>query len=383
MPESAGSRPKLQPKKYKRIVATVTNDLMTDQRMQRICSSLMDWADEVVLVGVDNKASRPLPAFSFQTARLSVAAAKGFLFFASYNLRLFFFLLKQPKGTLLWSVDLDTLLAGVLAAKLKCFRCVYDAHEYYVESPEIVDRPLIKWFWRVVARLTIPFADAYVTVGPALAQIMSKRYRVDFQVIRNVPFKKIPAAVVKELPEKPILLYQGALNLGRGLPQLIEAMHQLPNCVLQIAGAGDIEAELKANALPFGDRIMFLGRLDPQTLAKVTDDATIGLNLLEHLGESYYYSLANKAFDYAQSGLPAVHMDFPEYQVFSQAAVLIKNLEPDTIARAIQTLLNPKNYHAASRAALLIGQTNHWENEKEILAQVLSAKEQRRKDAKN
>ncbi|WP_205127803.1 hypothetical protein, partial [Okeania hirsuta] len=51
-------------------------------------------------------------------------------------------------------------------------------------------------------------------------------------------------------------------------------------------------------------QVKFLGYLDPEELRRITPQAHLGLNLLENKGLSYYYSLANKTFDYLQAGLP-------------------------------------------------------------------------------
>ena len=53
-------------------------------------------------------------------------------------------------------------------------------------------------------------------------------------------------------------------------------------------------------------------------------------------------SLANRFFDYIHSAVPQVAMNYPEYRSFNEqfeVAVLIDDLEPDTIATAINRLL--------------------------------------------
>ena len=79
------------------------------------------------------------------------------------------------------------------------------------------------------------------TVNESLAQILGEKYDKQFAFIRNVPLAFTERHPVNK---KPYILYQGALNKGRGLEVLIEAMQGVP-LELWIAGKGDLEAELK------------------------------------------------------------------------------------------------------------------------------------------
>ncbi len=130
----------------KKIVFTVTNDLTYDQRMQRICKSLTDAGYDVTLVGFFKKRSIKLIQKSFQQHRIHVFFKKGKLFFFEYNLKLFFWLLLK-KFDIYCGIDLDTLIPVYLNAKIKSKPCVYDAHEYYTQLPEVIHRRYINHFW--------------------------------------------------------------------------------------------------------------------------------------------------------------------------------------------------------------------------------------------
>lgn len=282
---------------------------------------------------------------AFRQKRLSCFFRKGKLFYLEYNLRLFLYLLSQ-KTDIIHAVDLDTLLPAILCKRIKEVRVMYDAHEYFTETPEVVRRPAVQRIWARVADRTIPRADAAITVGPALARIMSERYGRTFGCVRNLPkAKPFPALAEREQP--PVILYQGALNEGRGLETMITAMRNIPNAQLWLAGEGDLSESLREQASEeaFSDRIHFLGFVNPAELTTLTPKATLGLNLLVNRGLSYYYSLANKAFDYLQAGVPAVHMNFPEYNSLASqygGMVLLDELSPTRLARLINDLLgNP------------------------------------------
>jgi glycosyltransferase involved in cell wall biosynthesis len=355
----------------KKIICTVTNDLTYDQRMIRICSSLAGAGYEVLLVGRRKKSSIPLQERTFQQKRLNCWLEKGKFFYIEYNIRLFFFLL-FTSFDILNAVDLDTLLPGFLMTRLKRKKLVYDAHEYFTEVPEVVRRPRIQQLWEGLARFILPkLKDAY-TVGPELARLMGEKYGLNFQVIRNVPYRS-QRAVDIEKSAPPILLYQGVLNEGRGLEHVIEAMQQLDGPELWLAGEGDLSELLRTQVdqMQLTEKVKFLGYLPPEELARLTPKAFLGLNLLENKGLSYYYSLANKCFDYIQAGVPSLQMDFPEYRALNEeygTFVLLKNLSPDTLVESIRQLINdPDRYRHLKNNCLKAREALNWDKEEEKL----------------
>ncbi len=357
-----------------RIVCTVTTDLNHDQRMLRICSSLQKAGHDVLLVGRKLPASRPLPERIFYQKRLACFFSRGMWFYFEYNLRLFFFLLTY-RADLINAVDLDTLLAGTLTSQLSGKACIFDAHEYFTELPELTDRPKVKRIWERIARYCIPKVQAAYTVGPALANILTEKYGTQFIAIRNVPFRRtLDAPPAKEEP--PVILYQGALNTGRGLEQAITAMQKVANAQLWLAGEGDLSQDLRrlAKKLKVKDRVRFLGWVSPEDLWKLSPRATIGLNLLQNKGLNYYYSLANKAFDYIQAGIPSLNMDFPEYRQIQEAFepfLLIDDLDPVQLAEKINFLLHDQEaYQQISTNCLKAASTLHWEKEEDLLLEI-------------
>ena len=83
--------------KIKTVIISVTNDLSHDQRVAKVCDSLMLHGLEVVLVGRKLKSSKSLVR-EYQTKRFKLLFNTGFLFYAEYNLRLFFWLLICKKA---------------------------------------------------------------------------------------------------------------------------------------------------------------------------------------------------------------------------------------------------------------------------------------------
>src|SRR5687767_1010559 len=117
------------------LVFTVTNDLVYDQRMLRICSSLAGAGYHVTLVGRSYRDSPNLLPRPFHQKRLACWSRKGFVFYAEYSVRLFFYLLLK-KMDLVCAIDLDTILPCYLVSRLRKKKRVYDAHELFCEMKE-------------------------------------------------------------------------------------------------------------------------------------------------------------------------------------------------------------------------------------------------------
>lgn len=347
-----------------KIYFTVTNDLSYDQRMIRICTSLANAGYKVVLVGRKIRNSLPLTARPYEQERLSCWFARGKLFYAEYNIRLFIFLLFRKMDGIC-SIDLDTILPCYYISKLKRIRRIHDAHEYFTQQKEIVSRPAIYKFWHRIEKKYLPcFPNGY-TVSQSICDAFGKAYGLHYEVIRNVPLLKEQPAV---LPSAKIILYQGAVNEARGFEQLIPAMKNV-EAVLHIYGDGNFTDQAKALIRMYNleDKVMLKGKLLPEELDAVTKTAYIGLNLVENTGLNQYFSLANKFFDLIHAGVPQVTMNFPEYRSINDrfhVALLIDDLTKSNIENAVNELLNNGPLHASLREhCIAAAKVLNWQQE--------------------
>ena len=76
-----------------KIVFTVSNDLVSDQRMDRICSTLAKNGANITLIGRLTKKSLNIENKEFKQIRLKCFINKGFAFYLILNIRLFLKLL--------------------------------------------------------------------------------------------------------------------------------------------------------------------------------------------------------------------------------------------------------------------------------------------------
>lgn len=338
--------------------------------MQRICGSLAAAGYKVLLVGRQRKRSFLPKQKIFEQKIISCVFNKGKLFYSEYNIRLFFYLLFK-RSDCICAIDLDTILPCFLVSKIKGIKRVYDAHEYFTELNEIKNRPVIYKFWHWVESKMIPRFNNGYTVCRSIADEFYKNYGVKYGIIRNVP-------VLLELKEnekdRKVIIYQGAVNIGRGLNKVVAAMTKI-DAVLWVCGDGNFMKEMRSAVHEYRitDKVIFYGMLKPEELRKKTEEATMAINPFEKTGLNQYLSLPNKFFDYIHAALPQVTMNYPEYQQVNQqfeVACLIDDLEPDTIARTINKLFSDTELFNRLRENCLRARIElNWQlEEKKLLA---------------
>jgi len=351
----------------KKIICTVTTDLNYDQRMQRICSTLASEYD-VLLIGKKWKNSTDLSSRPFEQKRITCIFNKGILFYAEFNIRLFFILLFSSYS-ILCSIDLDTILAGYLASRLRSRTMVYDAHELFTEMPEVKANQLSSAVWTRIEQAIVPRLKYAYTESSGYKQVYERNYDTEFEVIRNVPFY---STANYNFEDRKLIVYQGRFNVGRGLEPLIEALIG-SDYELHLAGDGEVMPELRRLVELHGleHQVKFLGMVTPLELKNLLPTAKVGINLLDPNNEHYKLSFPNKLFDYIMAELPQISMNFPNYQNIlagQSAGVLIDELTPESIRNALDRLYTDESfYESCVTACKTLKQEHNWTKEEEKL----------------
>lgn len=361
----------------KKVILSVTNDLETDQRLHKICSSLIKHGYSVQLVGRRLSYSRKIE-FPFPYKRFSLWFNSGPLFYLNYNLRLLIFLL-FTRADILIANDLDTLTANFLASKIKGKPLVYDSHEYFTEVPELINRKKVRDIWLRMESYLLPRLKYAYTVSEKVAESYSNKYGLKMEVIRNFPKELIlDKEESEEDKEGRTIIYQGALNIGRGLEELIEAINLSEGLKLIIAGTGDIDQSLrtivKQNNLE--SRVVFLGRVEPEQLKSTTKRAMIGVSLEKPMGLNYQYALPNKVFDYIHAEVPVLYSPLSEIvSVLSEFKVgeeLVSH-EPESIAKQLENMLSSDNYIFWQDECRKAAKKLNWESEEKKLIALIKS----------
>jgi glycosyltransferase involved in cell wall biosynthesis len=360
-----------------KVTVSVSNDLVTDQRVHKVCTTLKQNGYEVKLVGRELLNSKPIER-PYPTERMCLLFYRTFFFYAEFNIRLFFYLLFD-KTDIYLSNDTDTLLANYLASVFRRKPLVFDAHEIFPETPEVTDRTLVKRTWTLIEDLIFPRLKNSYTVCESIAKYYNEKYKINMQVVRNIPPKKAKKlrlasqASPINVKGKKVILYQGAVNRGRGIEWMIDAMPLLNNYVFYVVGDGDVLKKLKEKVkrMDLSDKVIFTGKIPFENISAYTAKADIGINLLENWGLSYYYSLPNRIFDYIREGVPVLASDFPEIRKIIKrydTGILINNFDQHHIVSAIKRLSLKGKNNAAFETA---NKELCWENEAAVLLKVM------------
>ncbi|MDZ7741804.1 MAG: glycosyltransferase [Bacteroidota bacterium] len=366
----------------KRIIVSVINDLVTDQRVDKTCRFLTGQGCRVLLVGRKLKNSLPLEGRPYKMHRMKLIWRKGPLFYAEFNIRLFFFLLVR-KSHLLHSNDLDTLLPNYLIHRLKGIPLVYDSHELFTQTPEVINRPFVQNSWKLIEKCIVPRLDRAYTVNASIARIFHFMYKTDFRVVRNIPECKdnIPEGSRNELglpPDKNIILLQGSgINMQRGAEELVEAMRYLDeHYLLLVIGDGDVIDELKeiSRKNELGEKVRFLPKMPFRQLQQYTRQADLGVSIDKDSNPNYRYSLPNKLFDYIHAGVPVMASRLFEIEkIIRQYRIgdFIEDHQPEIIAAKIREMLgNREKLDYWKENLKFAAKELSWQNEQKELKEV-------------
>lgn len=368
-------------------IVAVTNDLTTDQRVHRSCTALAESGYDVLLAGRIRKRSLPLAPRGYRMHRMKLSFDKGPLFYANYNLRLFFFILGK-KTDLVVSNDLDSLPACYYAFRIKRMfggrtKLLHDCHEYFRGVPELVGRKSTTRIWKAIEDHIFPKLKYVTSVNKSVADMYGSEYSKHILVIRNVPFRAksvLPAGKEKYgigAGEK-IILYQGSVNVERGLEEAIQAMKYLrTDAKLVIAGTGDVFDSIRqfAKDQKVGGKVVFLGQIPFQELPPLTRMADLGLSIEKDVSLNYHYALPNKFMDYIQAGVPVLISPFPEMKAIVDKYYIgetIENHDPRHLASRMDAMLmNEGRMELYRQNMALAADELCWENEVRVLKNLL------------
>lgn len=365
----------------KRVILSVTEDLYTDQRMDKMSLFLHKKGFDVTLVGRCYGDSPVLEKRPYQTKRLRLLFRRGFLFYAEYQFRLLLYLLFQ-KCDLLVANDLDTLLPNYLVSKWRKKELVYDSHEYFCGELSVVSKPISYKVWHGIEKRCFPKLKKVITVSQSIVDQYEKEYGIRPYLVRNIPLAGNSFAVTATreslgMPtDKKVLLLQGAgINEGRGGEEIVQLMQYLPDYHLFIVGSGTVLPQLKqmAETMNLQDRITFVPRQTPANLFNYTSLADIGMAIDTDISANLRFSLPNKIFEYIKAGTPMVVSNLVERANIVRkynVGVVAETVTPEAIAQAVKELSNPERLVLCRENCAKAAQELTWENEEKVLETV-------------
>ncbi len=363
-----------------RIIVSVTNDLVTDQRVHKVCTTLVNMKYEVILIGRKLPNSLPINR-DYRTIRMNLFFKKKLWFYAEYNIRLFIKLLFLKKDILL-SNDLDTLLPNFLISKLLDKKLVYDSHELFTEVGELTHRPRVQKVWLSIEKYIFPKLKNVCTVNNSIAHFYHKKYGVSVNIVRNIApklqNKSVDLDFAKRIKgDKKMLILQGSgINIDRGAEEAIKMMQHLNNTILYIIGGGDIFQDLKTLVLrlKLEKKVFLKDKISYDELMEYTKIADLGLSLDKGTNLNYEFSLPNKIFDYIQAETPLLVSNRKEVaSLVSQNNIgwIVKDVEPKKLANKVNEIFaNEKVYASCKQNLKKAAQKYCWEKENQRLIEI-------------
>jgi len=372
----------------KRVVVTVISDLVTDQRVHKVCQTLHDNGYEILLIGAKKKNSLPLEKREYATKRIPLLFQKKIFFFAEFNARLFMRLI-FTRGDIFLGNDLDVMPATYFAARWRRKQIVYDTHEYYMAMAGLDNKVMRKKIWKAIESYIFPRLEYIYTISDSFCDLYRRDYNKELKTVRNVPYLhdkrnvvdhdligKIDAIIPRN---KHLLIFQGAgINPHRGAEELILAMKYLDpeKYHLLLVGGGDIfsliEDMVAQNQLQ--EIITIIPKVPFAVLKHITMQAHLGLSLDKSDNLNHRFGLPNKIFDYLHAGLPVLVSRLIELEKIVnnyQVGTFIENHEPMHIAARIESVFeNPTDLKMWKENTEKVRKELNWENESKIVLEI-------------
>lgn len=369
-----------------KICMMVTNPCVNDARVLKEAGSLSKNGYELVVLGINDKG---IPEFQqkqgFCIKRINRKMKHNSLLGKIEYAYKFIYRGIKEKADIYHAHDLSTLLECYIASRWNGAKLVYDSHELNILVYDGYKKYVNIYYY--IERLLINKTNAIITVNEFIADELKKRYNIKSEIttLMNTPLlgktdslemcSQIEDKIIDKVFGKTVIIYQGVMQAGRGLPQIIQAMNYLDDSYfLLMVGDGPLKSTLEGIANDGKSKnIHFTGLVDHSLLFGYTKIAKIGVIPLENVSLSFYYSAPNKLFEYIHCNVPVLASNFPfisgvitKYNV----GMLIEKIEPEQIANAIKKMLADKEQYSIMRANTYEAKKElNWEiEEKKLLA---------------
>ncbi|MCQ2374855.1 MAG: glycosyltransferase [Salinivirgaceae bacterium] len=296
----------------------------------------------------------------------------------------------------IWANDLPDLKPALKIKKVIGSKVIYDSHEIYIGTLNQFFPSKAK-FYKSLLHKTALFLmtalghmaekkmvkqiDEFVTTSVSFKNYFQQKYNLsDIKIVMNCPRTQTDTDFFDfrkecDLPaDSFIILFQGRLNAGRALMEMIEAQQYVkPNIHLFVLGDGPLKKDMInfCNKLSL-QNVHFIDEVPSSELLHYTRGANAGINLQASINISKHLASANKLFEYTHSGIPTIGSDVPENKLIIEKydlGLLVKN-EPQEIASAINkmSVMDLSRYKANCQKAT---QEYNWEKQENMILQII------------
>ncbi|WP_344170989.1 glycosyltransferase family 4 protein [Pilimelia columellifera] len=280
-----------------------------------------------------------------------------------------------------------------LAGRQHRTELVWDAHEFLPGIKPWAANARWKPGHLAHEREYAPYADAVMTVSPALSELLRDAYRLPEMpsVVLNAPAVDhdpephvgvLTASLRQQCgisSETPLMVYSGVAAEQRGLATMVEAMPQLDGVHVALVvnhPDGKLVADLvdRARTLGVADRLHPLPYVPHWQVVGFLSGADVGVIPIHHW-PNHEIALITKFFEYSHARLPLVVSDVKTMAETVRATgqgEVFRAKDVADFVRAVRAILaDPRRYRAAyDTPGLLEGWT--WEAQVRVLDEVYS-----------
>lgn len=286
--------------------------------------------------------------------------------------------------------DFDTLPLGYILSRQKGVKLVYDAHESYVDMLGNIP-PRLKTAIYHVENSFLKRIDLLITVGEILRESLVRRGARKTCVVGNwkdpkkfqFP-KKVLEKGIKRLniaDNQLVISFIANLGTERQLPQLIEAVKNLPETFLIVGGNGPCRGLVEDAARRYPN-IHYLGYVNPDKIPFYTALSDVVFYGFDPINPNAKYSAPNKLFEALAAGKPVISGNFGEIGRIvreTQGGHILSTYSTDEIKKALSLLSNSAAIERFAEKARNAGLNEYcWDKARLILLRKYEGLSQKR-----
>lgn len=297
----------------------------------------------------------------------------------------------------IWTNDLPDLKPALKLKEKIGSKVIYDSHEIFVGTLNQFFPSKAKWYKSILYKTAlfvmstlgnwaekkmVKSADEFVTTSISFKNYFKNKYkRDDIQIVMNCPNIQTAndfydfRSEYNLSSDSFVLLFQGRLNAGRALIEMIESMAYVKSNVhLFVIGDGTLKKDMqkRMTELSLQEKVHFIDEVPSSELLRYTRGADAGINLQASINISKHLASANKLFEYTHSGIPTIGSDVPENRLIIEKydlGMLVRNT-PKEIADAINKMSESdlSKYKGNCKKAAM---EYNWENQEKVILDLI------------
>ncbi|WP_162525020.1 glycosyltransferase family 4 protein [Marinobacter sp. BW6] len=293
--------------------------------------------------------------------------------------------------------DLPLVKAGIIVAKFRKSKMVFDMAECYPEMYESAAKfsnrslttRILKspWFAKQYERNVVGMVDhILVMIQESKDRLISMGVdEENISIVSNTPsIDKFKGKIHEHNGNQLRIVYVGFLSKLRGLDLLIEGAAQYIKTRestdairIDIIGKGEQRERLIAlsNELGIGESVKIHGWLDQDEVDELMSLANVGALTYRVCGH-WNHTIPNKIFDYMLAGLPVLATEvIPIARILKEtnSGVICKDLDSVDIAEKLVLLRDPhKRSFLGENGRNAIKSKYNWENDTKILREIIN-----------